>query len=254
MFTKIILETEQKELLIIMVQAHRNIPKDKRQGFLFAETMGGGIIVHEGLPAGQAAAYIGDLEELASNGLVNRRYVGTHQYFDITSLGFRYYENLFLSADQPVRRLEEKIMNYLNAENFKKKYPSASQKWTRASDKLWSPDSEKQLTVIGHLCREAMQDFINVLVDQFKPPEVDKDKAHTASRLMAVLELESRGVGKSIPPFLVALSVYWGTICDLAQRQEHAGKKEGQPLVWEDARRLVFQTAVAMFEIDATLS
>jgi hypothetical protein len=31
-------------------------------------------------------------------------------------------------------------------------------------------------------------------------------------------------------------------------------KKEGQPLMWEDARRVVFQTALVMFEVDATLA
>ena len=41
---------------------------------------------------------------------------------------------------------------------------------------------------------------------------------------------------------------------DLAQKQEHGGQKEGEPLVWEDTRRIVFQTILVMFEIDKSLS
>jgi hypothetical protein len=37
-------------------------------------------------------------------------------------------------------------------------------------------------------------------------------------------------------------------------RQEHAGTREGEPLIWEDGRRVVLQTAVVMFEIDKSLS
>jgi hypothetical protein len=38
------------------------------------------------------------------------------------------------------------------------------------------------------------------------------------------------------------------------QRQEHGAQKEGRPLVWEDGRRVVFQTAIVMFELDRALS
>jgi hypothetical protein len=48
---------------------------------------------------------------------------------------------------------------------------------------------------------------------------------------------------------LKALLAYWGTVNDLVQRQEHGGQKEREPLKWEDGRRVVFQTAVVMFEI-----
>ena len=36
---------------------------------------------------------------------------------------------------------------------------------------------------------------------------------------------------------------------DLVQRQEHGGQKEGEPLGWEDGRRVVFQTANVMVEL-----
>ncbi len=36
-------------------------------------------------------------------------------------------------------------------------------------------------------------------------------------------------------------------------RQEHGAQKESETLQWEDARRVVFQTAMVMFELDRTL-
>jgi hypothetical protein len=56
-------------------------------------------------------------------------------------------------------------------------------------------------------------------------------------------------VGKTHQAFLDALLAYWGTVSDLVQRQEHGGLREREPLTWEDTRRVVFQTAIVMFEI-----
>jgi hypothetical protein len=254
MFRNFLLEPEQKELFIAMVEAHRNLPREKRQGFIFSDTMGGSTILHEGLQSGEISAYIGDLDVLTNVGFLQRRYVGRGvPVFDVTPLGFKYYEHLILSISQPIRRVEEKIKNYLDADNFKKRYAKAFQKWTSANDKLWSTDSEKQLTEIGHLCREAMQEFVSVLVDEVKPPHVDTDKAHTVARLKALTKLKANQIGTTLAPFLDALIVYWGTVSDLVQRQEHANLKEGKPLIWEDARRVIFQTAIVMFEIDEAL-
>ena len=42
-------------------------------------------------------------------------------------------------------------------------YPDAWDKWSRASQLLWAADSNRQLTTIGHLCPEAVQDFAQQL-------------------------------------------------------------------------------------------
>jgi hypothetical protein len=254
MISDFLLEPDQKELLSAMVEADRNIPRERRQGFIFADSFEGSTIFHEGLPNREVSAHIRDLEALANVGLLQRRWGsrGT-PIFDIAPLGFKYYEQLNLSASHPVQRVEEKIMRYLNADNFQKKYARAFQKWSSANDKLWSTDSEKQLTEIGHLCREAMQEFVTVLVDHLKPPQVETNKTRTVARLRAVLKLKKGQLGNTVAPFLEALIAYWGTVSDLVQRQEHDSLKEGHPLVWEDGRRVVFQTAMVMFEIDASL-
>lgn len=119
---------------------------------------------------------------------------------------------------------------------------------------LWGNDSQNQLTMIGHLCREAMQKFATALVDQYQLSNVDKDKAHTVARLKAVLNIQANQLGKTEKPFLDVILIYWGTVSDLVQRQEHDSLKEGIQLVWEDGRRIVFQTLLVMFEIDKSLS
>jgi hypothetical protein len=79
------------------------------------------------------------------------------------------------------------------------------------------------------------------------PPSVDPDPAHTVARIRAVI---SETISPSrLRDFADALITYWGTTNDLVQRQEHGAQKEGQPLDWEDARRVVFHTAIVMFEI-----
>lgn len=147
MFRNVLLEPEQKDLLTIMVEASRNVSKEDREGFLFVATFGGSSILHKGLPNGEVSAYIGDSEALANVGLLQRRFSSKGSpIFDIAPLGYKYYEHLILSTIQPVRRVEEKIMHYLDAEYFQTKYVKAFQKWSTANDKLWSTDSERQLT------------------------------------------------------------------------------------------------------------
>jgi hypothetical protein len=72
--------------------------------------------------------------------------------------------------------------------------------------------------------------------------------------MRAVLNHRKGNMGDKERACLDALLVYWGTVIDLIQREEHGGQKEGTPLVWEDGRRVVFQLAVVMFEIDRSLA
>jgi len=50
-----------------------------------------------------------------------------------------------------------------------------------------------------------------------------------------------------------ALIVYWGTVADLTQRQEHGAQRDQAPLTWEDSRRVVTQTLMVMYELDREL-
>ena len=52
---------------------------------------------------------------------------------------------------------------------------------------------------------------------------------------------------------LNAMSGYWDALSALAVRQEHGALKDGDPLDWDDARAVVFQTLFVMYELDRNL-
>jgi hypothetical protein len=187
----------------------------------------------------------GDIKTLRRAGLI----AVFDATFEITTQGFAYYKRMKEREGQPAQRIESNSRNYLEAATFQQKYAKAYQKWSDAEGMLWGSDSERQMTTIGHLCREAIQEFAAALVSQYQPTNVDVDKAHTVARIKAVLNSCASKLGTSEKPFLDALIAYWGTVSDLIQRQEHGGQKEGTPLAWDDARRVVFQTYVVMLEI-----
>jgi hypothetical protein len=245
-------EKEQEEALAALVEAHRNVPRDKRERFLmstFDET-NNALIRHPGLPNRRIEIYEGDISALRRAGLI----AFSGSMFEITDRGFDYYKRMKERAGQPVERVEANSRKYLDASIFLQKYAKAYQKWSDAEKILWDGDSEHQLTTIGHLCREAIQEFATVLVNQYRPSNVDVDQSHTVARIRSVLNSQEIRLGTTEKKFLDALIAYWGTVSDLIQRQEHGAQKEGNPLIWEDARRVVFQTFVVMCEIDRSLS
>ncbi len=253
---QILLEPEQEELLNTLVEASRNLSRTDRQKFYVIEYENGGSdMIHPGLPDRKTKVYIGDIEVLANENLVSPSYNSQgSQKFDVTPKGFKYYELLKEQNGQPFQRIVAHMRNYLAGDVFIKKYTVAYQKWETAEEMLWASDSENQLTTIGHSCREALQEFATALVDRYQLNDAEKDISKTVRRLKAVLEHKKEKFGKTEKPFLETLLNYWGTVSDIIQRQEHGGQKEGKPLVWEDGRRVVFQTAVVMYEIDSSLS
>lgn len=247
---QILLEEEQKELLMALVEAWRNMPRDRRHKFLVLEGLSHIAIVGLG---DYPNLYLGDIETLANTDLLNLSY-DSHgaPYFDITPLGFAYYRYLKQREGEPAQRITEDVRTYLEGEVFKSRHPDAYAKWAQAEAILWSSDTEKQLTTIGHLCREAVQLFATSLVERYQPPDVTNDVSKTVKRIAAVLE--QHNIGKKTEALLKALLGYWVELNELVQRQEHGAQKEGEALKWEDGRRVVFHTAIAMFEIDKVLS
>ncbi len=255
-FENILLDPHQQELLIRIAEANRNISQEQRQKFILAQTLNNGdYLIHPGLPKEtKVKAYIGDIEALADEGLLSMtRGSRGSPMFDVTPLGLKYYEYLKEQAGDALGRIESTINVHLDSHNFQLKYPEAYQKWSSAEGLLWSYDNKQPLTTIGHLCREAVQEFADTLVKIHKLPDVSSDKMKTIVRIRAVLNHKSQQTGSTVKPFLEALLAYWGAVNELIQRQEHGGQKEGKSLRWEDARRVVFQTAIVMFEIDKTL-
>lgn len=246
------LEHEQEQLFRDLVEAERRIPRAERSHFLILNTVGpaGVQLAHPGWRDSDRRIFEGDIDTLARVGLIVIAYpaIGLKGFY-VTPEGFAYYGEIMRRRGEPVQCVQLSVREYVQSPAFQSRYRSAYAKWTEAENLLWSDDSEKALTTIGHLLREAMQEFATALVERFQPLDVEADKARTVSRIRAVLS--TRKLGDKLSAFLDALLAYWGTVSDLVQRQEHGALREGEPLKWIDARRVVFQVAIVMLEIDA---
>lgn len=258
MFESVMLEKEQEELLATLVEASRNVPREERQIFLVIKTVSNRLadITHPGMPEDFPGAYMGDIEELVHQGLLRprRRERGSIRSFDVSPHGFQYYNHLKRRQADPAKRVEKQTVEYLNADGFRREYTEAYDKWAQANDLLWSADSEEQFTTIGHLCRESIQAFATALVERFQPSDVDPIVSHDKQRVKSVLNQQSARLGKTERRYLQSLVTCWYRLSDLVQRQEHGAQRDAKSLVWEDARRVVFQAANLMFEVDRSLS
>lgn len=190
MFEEILLEDEQKKLLSILVEAVCNTPPDQRQQFVFTKSFEESLLEHPGLAEGGRKVYKGDVEFLADEKLIALSPRSNNSLmFDVTPRGFKYYKEMKQSLDQPTRNIENMVRDYLATEHFQQRYPESYQKWTAAEALLWTSDSDSQLTMIGHLCREAMQEFATALVSKYQPPGINENKANTVARIRAVINL-----------------------------------------------------------------
>jgi len=95
MFDNILLEPEQTDLLVMVVEASRSVPGDKRQKSYTAGPIAcpppNHCLINPGLPDGEIRLYIGDLETLAHPGLLATFYgPNCKPMFDVTSLGYKF--------------------------------------------------------------------------------------------------------------------------------------------------------------------
>jgi hypothetical protein len=256
LFENVLLEKEQKELLCTIVEAARNVPPDKRKEFLAVRSRGGSYLIHPSLPEGEIEFYSPDLQTLIGEGLIqvtgfNQQ--GEVSIFDILPKGFLYYKYLKEQIGEPVEQIEEIVRSYIDAHTFQKEFPKAYEKWAEAESLLWETETSMQLTKIGHLCREAIQEFMDVLYTQVDPPGEHIPKTKTKNRLSKIIEVKSEQFGKTKKEFLGVLYNYWDVVNALVQKEEHGAQKEKIQLVWEDGRRVVFQTMVLMYEVSQSL-
>jgi hypothetical protein len=246
------LEPEQQNLLVELVEAHRQVPRGKRGSFLMVVALK--QLLHLGLRSWHFEAPRGDVEILSRYGLLSVRLNNAGNLdIDVAPEGFAFYAQLKQRSSAPVEQVEDEVRRYLDSAMFADRHSGAQRAWSKAARTLWSTESDDALTDIGHQCREAVQMFGTELVERYKPPKVDPNVQHDATRVASVLDLARSRLSTTEAPFLEALLAYWGAIDDLVQRQEHGAQREGQPLLWEDARRLVFQTAVVMYEVDGAV-
>jgi hypothetical protein len=250
----ILLEPEQEELLVRLVEAARSVPAAERQPFVVVQPLRSPYdeISHPALP-GNLRVYPADLAALRNERLVAASSPQSRHEIDVTPRGFAYYRELKQRSASSLNQIDIEIREYLDTDLFQQRYPEAYRKWAEAAERLWASDSERELTRIGHDCREALQAFVTTHVERFQPSDVDPDKQHDRARFKAVLDQRREHLGETERLFLDALYAYWGTLSALVQRQEHGAQRDKGSLVWEDGRRVVFQAAVVMYEVDRSL-
>lgn len=256
-FRGILLEDSQKVLLCQLVEAFRSVLKDRREKFMVLTTLSTlqPLFKHPGLPNG-LSVYSGDYEALERESLITIEVTFSNQgtkWIDITSLGFLYYKFLKRENQDRGGNIADTMRTYLEMNPFQERCPKAYQRWFEADQLLWEEESDNQCTVIGHRCREALQAFASALVDRYNPPEVDSDVKHPGKRIITVIDLFKRSLGKTKYDLLMKLVEYFGALSDLAQKLEHDGAAEKETITWESARLLVFQTLVVLYEIDHAL-
>lgn len=251
MFDDMILEEEQIRMLKVLVVASRNQPRDDRRKFHLAQTSGGDFLLHPQVVAEDRRTYIGDIEALGNEGLLNISYGRSGSLnFDVTPRGFRFYEFLHTRENASSTTLVEEARELLSSEGFRNRHSTAFKKWAAAEDLLWQSDSEENHTLIGHLCREALQLFAD---DMTGRPSGSKS-ASTVSRVRAASAAQYKVPSETTSAWLGALMAYWGTVSDLIQKQEHGAARENETLRCDDSRRVVLYSLLTMIEVDRAIS
>jgi hypothetical protein len=246
-----LLEEEQAHLLGRFVEAHRSAPREARGYFIAVESMGStqATFIHSRVQGLRFEGSRADAEVLAQAGLLRASWGSRGDpLFYVLPDGIAFYEQM-MTAWPAVETVENEIQKYLSEPEFRKFHAAAVAKWEQAAALLWAADSPQQLTTIGHLCREALQEFAASLATQCQIDVSGIEAAKTVARLKAIFAARSGKLGTTEAPFIDALVAYWGTLSDLVQRQEHGSQRERETLVWEDGRRIVFQTCIVMYEI-----
>jgi hypothetical protein len=250
---------EQEDLLVRLVEADRNL-RPVRDDFRLVSLgrTGGPSVYHKGLPhdmRGRSLAPLADFQELIAARFVRKvRQAGrgdaAQWYLAVTPAGFRQYEAIKQRQGETIEQVETETRRYLDRE-IRKRYPEAFVALSRAEELVWSSDPENSATRVGHDCREAMQVFANEVAQRFRPSDMD---AGPTPKIRAALRAAGERLGSTERDALDTLTAWWSSVYDLAQRQEHGAQREGQPLVYEDSRRLVFMTTIVMSEIDRSFS
>lgn len=243
------LEPEQEELIRALVEASRGLPRERRTFNLWSLDQGdfiGGVGAEGHLPA-----LASDIEEFDRLGLVRITNRGKHGSltFYVRTEALAHDEALKRHVGDSIDQVERETRSLMDSKRFRSSYPIALDRWDEAVDLLWGADAQRELTTIGHKCREAMQAFAAALVERHAPAKVAPQQSHTVARVRAVLEKRRPGLSDRHAALLEALLAYWGTAADLVQRQEHGAEREAETLTWEDGRRVVLQTAIVMLEL-----
>ena len=248
-----VLEPEVEDILATLVQHSQRVARPERRFFVrqFLSTSGAAKVFGGGLESALDIAPQ-DLRELSECGYIKterHNTSGSYEFY-ITPQGYKYVE--VVDARDPLERPRVEVEHYLRGARFAELYPDAVRKWTHAARYLAENPTE-HATRIGHDCREALAAFASALVDRHGALALDRGRG-TVDSIRAVIEKYRAEMGEGTSEFLASLVSYWGTVSDLAQRQEHAAAKEGEPIDADDARRVVWYSALVMYELERTFA
>lgn len=250
-FGRIDLEDEQNDTLSRMVDAERD-PKRRASWILVQSGQGRDTLIQRIGGDTRFEVTKGDLEELAERGYLRVDFgSGGNPLYEVTVSGRGYDAERRKLAGEAIQVVEDTVRRFLEAEPFRTSYREAYERWRQAEQEMWDAETLADFTDIGHGCREAMQNFVSRLVAESNATDAPHDAKMTASRLRAVVKV--KGPTGRRGELLDVLIEYWRSVAALVERQEHGALKEGESLTWEDARRVVFQTAIVMFEVARAL-
>lgn len=245
------LEREQVDLLLQMLAGARTVPRPERQWLLVS--FGRGSWFEGPGIDGRQANVEGDVRILERAGLLEAiRFSprdGNPTYI-LTPEAFAYERDA--RGSEPVSRQEDEVRRFLDAEVFRKRYPQAYAHWSDAEALLWTADTAREFTTVGHKIREALQEFATEVVNRYQPPGVEQNIALVNRRLGAVIAMLLPNLGERRADLLRSLGDYSEATLAVVQRQEHGAQKEGEELSWLDARRVVFHAGSLMCEFAQT--
>ncbi len=142
----------------------------------------------------------------------------------------------------------------IGSEAFAAAFPGAYQPWADAAKLLYGENASEELTTIGHKVREASQAFAAAAIIKFGADDAPEDVKLVKKRLGAVIAHNRYYISDAKRKVLEDLGDLWESTVDLIQRQEHAAQKEGEPVSFEDGRRVVNLTMFLMLEFATILA
>lgn len=241
------LTDEQIDLLLLLVELTRRDSGGNQYEFHAWRAAGGDFIMG---PGQNPQVFFPDILELAKKNLITYRATNSGGAFVVSPEGFSFYEEVKRSRGEAVERVEAETRHLLDR-HIVDQFAEAGQLWREAEDILWQKDAPDQVTSIGHKCREALQSFAQAMYTEHCSQADPLPKEQTHNKIRSVLVSKRSQIGEKTE---LALNAYWQAIDGLAQRAEHGSQRDSRPLLWEDGRRLVFQTLLVMVEIAAAVT
>lgn len=249
------LDQEQKEEFIKFIDTYKDIIRNKSHKFLAHHLLNENTLINHTLKEDiKYEMHTINFEAFCESGLFHTSNSSSQgARFIINQHGLKIYEELKNERILPFKGIEKTVIEYLKSSHFIDKFPKAYKKWLNAENVFSKELSNENLTTIGHLCRESLQEFSDELLE-IKSIQNTFEKSKIIDKMRAIFDnIDTIKRSKSTKAFLNALLNYWGSLSDLVQKQEHDSQKEGEILTNEDARRIIFHTAIIMYEIDKTI-